>query len=82
MILELTTGCIANSLEADGEDIYEMSKHQQSEIILKILDKLELAVGYPSIIRDLVETFHEDVNYDSEPCEQCGDTISTYKLEV
>jgi len=74
--------CIANGLEADGEDIDKMSKHQQSEIILKILDKLELTNGYPSIIRTLIEDYHEEVNYDGEQCEQCGDTVYTYKLEV
>lgn len=81
MKLELITGFIANSLEADGEDIYEMSKHQQSEIILKILDKLEPTVGYLNIIKSLIEDHYDDVDF-SDPCDQCGDTVSTYKLEI
>lgn len=81
MTLELTTGCIANGLETDGEDIYEMSKHQQAEIILKILDKLEPTVGYSNIIKSLIEDHYDDVKF-SDPCEQCGDTVRTYKLEV
>ena len=81
MKLELTTGCIANSLEADGEDIYEMSKHQQAEIILKILDKLEPTVGYSNIIKGLIEDHYDEVDF-SNPCEQCGDSISIYELEV
>lgn len=74
-----TSGCTAAGLEVDGYDFYSLKKEIQKEIINSILLKLKDAVNEGEIhITNVINLFsYEDFECDDEPCDQCGDTVTT-----
>ena len=80
MKLEYTDGCICTSLTVDGKEPVDMSKQELKEVICKLLDK-ETDLGVlQDIWRDLVTSQgeFEDLGH----CEECGDYITRYTLEI
>ena len=80
MKLEYTDGCICTSLTVDGKETVDMSKEELKEVICKLLDK-ETDLGVlQDIWRDLVTSQgeFEDLGH----CEECGDYITRYTLEI
>jgi len=85
MKLKKIIGCIADSLTAefDGEEVEEidMTPDQRMEVVEKICDWLKKnpdQLNY--VMQDFIETFADD--YDSEPCECCGDTVYTWTWDI
>lgn len=80
MKLEYTDGCICTSLTVDGKETVDMSKEELKEVICKILDKESDLGVLQDIWCDLVTSQGE--YEDLGQCEECGDYITRYTLEI
>lgn len=72
MKLELTFGCIANSLNVDGMEEINMTDDQRKEVITHIAEWYK---AHPNRLNNLLQYFVEtnSEDYDmTEPCECCG----------
>ena len=80
MKLEYTDGCICTSLTVDGKETVDMNKEELKEVICKLLDRESDLGVLQDIWRDLVTSQgeFEDLGH----CEECGDYITRYTLEV
>ena len=80
MKLEYTDGCICTSLTVDGKKIVDMSKEELKEVICKLLDRESDLGILQDIWRNLVTSQgeFEDLGH----CEECGDYITRYTLEI
>lgn len=80
MKLEYTDGCVCTSLTVDGKETVDMSKEDLKEVICKLLDKESDLGVLQDIWRDLVmsQGEFEDLGH----CEECGDYITRYTLEI
>jgi RNA polymerase-binding transcription factor DksA len=80
MKLEYTDGCTAYSLTADGVEIANMSDKEVKEIIKALIDHTNDAGTLQMIAEELLETQgdYEDLGQ----CEECGDWITKYTLEI
>jgi hypothetical protein len=59
--------------------IDELNEKEQSELVDYLLIKLKESYSRGEItLQRLIENFdYDDYQYDSVPCDQCGDTVST-----
>lgn len=89
MEIELIEGCIADSFTADGKAFMDMSEMELKRVwlyltqhILKqeFTDYKQIAVQ--NIMREMVEDFADTHETSDEPCEQCGDWIETFKMNI
>lgn len=80
MKLEYTDGCVCTSLTVDGKETVDMSKEELKEVICKLLDKESDLGVLQDIWRDLVMSQGEFENLGH--CEECGDYITRYTLEI
>ena len=79
MKLQYVTGCICDSLSADGKEFNEMSLEEQRELLHKLVDNADGAT-----LQQMFITYMED-HADCEttgPCECCGDLIFEYSKEI
>lgn len=82
MKLELTEGCICDSLTVDGiEEIY-LSDKERKKAIKKIAEYLSTQNdGLNQLLQWFLHHYGEWES-DDKPCECCGDWIYTYKLKI
>lgn len=81
MKIEISRGCTAFYNEIDEKDMYEYSGEALQTILLTICSKIE---DHQKLIDTLcVLTEHlGEFESDDETCEQCGDTVYKYILEL
>ena len=80
MKLEYADGCVCTSLTVDGKETIDMSKEELKEVIYKLLNRESDICVLQDIWRDLVESQGE--SEDLGHCEECGDYITRYTLEI
>ena len=80
MKIQMTRGCIANSLTVDGKEEIDLSDNERQEVLRHIFEHLK-AQDLNYVLQDPVETFGE-YEPDDEPCETCGDYVETYTWEI
>ena len=80
MTIESVTGCICDSLTVDDVETVDMDKEAVKDVIKKLIDREDDLGTLQSILIDLVETQgeFEDLGH----CEQCGDWITKYTVEL
>ena len=80
MKIESVTGCICDSLTVDDVETVNMDKEAVKDVIKKLIDREDDLGTLQSILIDLVETQgeFEDLGH----CEQCGDWITKYTVEL
>lgn len=80
MKIESVTGCTCDSLTVDGVETVDMDKNNVKEVIKKLIDKEDDLGTLQSILIDLVERRgdFEDLGH----CDQCGDWITKYTVEL
>lgn len=80
MKIESVTGCICDSLTVDNVETVDMDKEAVKDVIKKLIDREDDLGTLQSILIDLVETQgeFEDLGH----CEQCGDWITKYTVEL
>ena len=80
MKIESVTGCTCDSLTVDNVETVDMDKEAIKDVIKKLIDREDDLGTLQSILIDLVETQGEFE--DLGRCEQCGDWITKYTLEI
>lgn len=80
------SGCMADGIEVNGKDFYFLPIELQADICDKVYNKISVADkeeykdsikenGYD--LRYLLQFIeYDDSDCESEPCDQCGDTVS------
>ena len=80
MKIESVTGCTCDSLTINGVETIDMDKEAIKDVIKKLIDR-ENDLGFlQSVLIDLVE-FQGEFE-DLGRCDQCGDWITKYTLEI
>ena len=80
MKIESVTGCTCDSLTVDNVETVDMDKEAIKDVIKKLINREDDLVILQSILIDLVEFRgeFEDLGH----CDQCGDWITKYTLEI
>lgn len=79
MKINYTSGCICDSLTIDDKESIDLSSKVIKDAIVKALEKVDDI----STLQDILVTIAETGEYkDLGHCEQCGDFIYSYTLEV
>ena len=80
MKIESVTGCICDSLTVDDVETVDMDKEAVKDVIKKLINREDDLGVLQSILIDLVESQgeFEDLGH----CDQCGDWITKYTVEL
>ena len=80
MKIESVTGCTCDSLTINGVETIDMDKEAIKDVIKKLINREDDLGILQSILIDLVEFQgeFEDLGH----CDQCGDWIAKYTLEI
>lgn len=79
MKIVLAEGCLNYELTVDGKDFFELSYHQQKEVVHKIAEKVS-EDRLLEIVKMVTEA--EGKVTESDFCEQCGEYNNTYELNI
>ena len=82
MKLEYTYGCIANSLSVDGTQEIDLTDAERRHVIERLSAFFH---NHPEHLNPLLQHVLEaygDYECDNRPCNCCGDTVTTYTLEI
>ena len=80
MKIESVTGCTCDSLTVDDIETVDMDKEAVKDVIKKLINREDDLGVLQSILIDLVE-FQGEFE-DLGRCDQCGDWITKYTLEI
>jgi hypothetical protein len=82
-IIEYST-CMDESWTVDGKDLREMDKTETDNLLQYLLIKVQDHINDGSLfITDLIRLFqYDEIDFNSESCDQCGDTSSTTTWEI
>ena len=80
MKIELTAGCTVDSLQIDGKQFEDLSYREMIDIIFSLVTEFTDEELYNDIIRNIV--YSKGEFKDGYTCEQCGDFVETYTLEI
>jgi hypothetical protein len=74
-----TTGCTAFDFSVNGRQFSDMSDQEYNEMLEYIFVEIRKGLKTNTILlQDVIGLFQpDDQKYDSEPCDQCGDTVSS-----
>lgn len=79
MKINYTSGCTCDSLTIDGKESSDLSPKVIKDAIVKALEKIDDISTLQDILTTVAETGeYEDLGH----CEQCGDWITSYTLEI
>ena len=79
MKINYVTGCTCDSLTIDGKESIDLSPKVIKDAIVRALEKIDDISTLQEILMTIAETGeYEDLGH----CEQCGDFIYSYTLEV
>lgn len=80
MKIESITGCTCDSLTVDDVETVDVDKEAVKDVIKKLIDREDDLGTLQSILIDLVGSRgeFEDLGH----CDQCGDWITKYTLEI
>ena len=80
MKIESVTGCTCDSLTINGVETIDMDKEAIKDVIKKLINREDDLGILQSILIDLVE-FQGEFE-DLGRCDQCGDWITKYTVEL
>jgi hypothetical protein len=74
-----TTGCTAFNFTVNDKQFSELSDHEYDEMLNYLFLKVKEGIKeQTTLLEDVVRLFQpSDWEHDPEPCDQCGDTVST-----
>lgn len=79
MKINYTSGCICDSLTIDDKESTDLSVDDIKDTIVKALNKINDIAILQEILITIVETGeYENLGH----CNECGDYISSYTLEI
>lgn len=86
MKLQMISGCLADSLTADGKEEVDMTCDERHGVTISIMNWL---LDHPEenerIVNQLMQLFIEEFGEcttSGKPCECCGDCIYQWDLEI
>jgi len=76
--IKMIDGCTATAFYINDKEEVDLTTEERNELLDYLLVKLKEGILENTIsLRTVIECFqYDDYSYDSNPCEQCGDTIS------
>ena len=79
-----TTGCTAFGFSANDREISELSEQEYNEMLNYLFVKIKEGISDNTVLfSDVVKLFQpNDWKHDPEPCDQCGDTVSTTTWKI
>lgn len=80
MKLEWTEGCTCYGLNVDEEPFNDLDAVKQVELLHNVVTMLSVDYGIQDIIINLVRQYGEYKHLFN--CDQCGDSVCSYTLEV
>lgn len=80
MKIESVTGCTCDSLTIDNVETIDMDKEAIKDVIKKLINREDDLGVLQSVLIDLVE-FQGEFE-DLGRCDQCGDWITKYTVEL
>lgn len=79
MKINYTSGCICDNLTIDDKESTDLSVDDIKDTIVKALNKINDIAILQEILITIVETGeYENLGH----CDECGDYISSYTLEI
>ena len=81
MELRYVSGCTADSLTIDGIEVSELPPYEIADVIRHLVGRCDDKAILQEILSRLIETDKEST-CDISHCDQCGDDIYNYKLEI
>lgn len=80
MKLEYTEGCICYGLDVDGKPFNDLGEVSKVDILHSVINVLSCEYDPQSILIDLLQQYgeYEHIGH----CDECGDNISSYTLEI
>lgn len=78
--LEHTTGCICDSLTINGRETVDLPIKEVRDVVLDLISRCEDISILQDILMDYIDCNgkYEDLGH----CEECGDHITKYTLEI
>lgn len=80
MKIEYVTGCTCDALNIDGKRTIDMSVEELRSNILNVVSKITDVATLQDVLISITES--EGEFEDLGHCEQCGDWITSYTLEI
>ena len=80
MNLHITEGCIAWAQEVDHVDLEELTQEQKEQLLhelVKIVDINDFDELFEMVVKNHGEYTHSD-----SPCDECGDWICEWDLNI
>lgn len=81
MTLNYIEGCTAYRLTIDGVEASELPPYQIADIIRHLVGRCKDKAILQELLERLIESDKESI-CDISHCDQCGDDIYNYKLEI
>lgn len=81
MELRYVSGCTAYNLTIDGVEVSELPPYEIADVIRHLVGRCEDKGILQELLERLIESDKESV-CDISHCDQCGDDIYNYKLEI
>lgn len=79
MKINYTSGCVCDSLTIDNKESTDLSVDDIKDAIVKALNK----INDVTILQEILITIAETGEYENlGHCDECGDYISSYTLEI
>lgn len=80
MKIEYTEGCICFGLDVDEEPFIDLDEEKKKEVLNRTIEKILKDFDIQSIMIDLLRQYGEyEYHY---TCEDCGDSVTSYTLEI
>lgn len=84
MKIEITEWCICTGMDVDGTSISDMSEDQRHEVRKALCEYImnhEDEIDLFRLGEFVVTNADSEYSY-SQPCECCGDSVETWKMEI
>lgn len=84
MNLELTRGCICNSITADNKSVFDLDDESKEKLRFELcrwLTEHESKIPTSELIEFILESCGK-YECSEHACECCGDYVETYKLNI
>ena len=80
MKLQVTEGCTAFSYEVDDKEWVDLTHEECKETLLKLIESCDDCRNLKHVFIDLMQDLGEFK--DLGTCDQCGDYVTRYTLEI
>lgn len=80
MKIEYTEGCLCYGLDVDGEPFNNLDHDKKIAVFDRIFEHLDEEYGLYTMLVDILQHYGEYKHIGH--CDECGDNISSFTLEI